>query len=132
LPVEQRRHELSSRLSFACCCPRCRLEADRDQECGSEMLKTLADQALEEGRHKTALALYKASLRSETASPSLVSRASASPACSAHTASPASSSAKQDERIQVKGDALHGVGVALLTAGRFGQACQAWKRYAGR
>lgn len=34
----------------------------------------------------------------------------------------------QDCSMRVKGDALHGVGVALLAAGKFRQACQAWER----
>eukprot|EP00752_Nemacystus_decipiens_P010328 g9200.t1 len=158
-----------------CSCPRCTFEAGGDsQSCGREMLKILADQALEEGSHDTALRLYKASL-SVTRSPS-----APDPGTSTHTAgsgappqgreqgkgdgSPAvlpaalktgegggrrrkgspvagerdGAKAEETEALTAEeaeegvdaatvGDALHGVGVALLAAGRFREACRAWE-----
>lgn len=40
----------------------------------------------------------------------------------------AAAAAEEDVAAAVRGDALHGVGVALLAAGKFRAACRAWKR----
>ncbi|CAM9893481.1 unnamed protein product [Ectocarpus sp. 12 AP-2014] len=186
---------------LVCNCPRCLLEAGGDHRlCGREMLKVLADQALEEGRHEAALGLYRASLAVPPPSPSLSSKASSctptlvaadtrarsgannsgttrregghltpcdpssSIAAAAATAAaapgngqgeggndtsgartaavaeeesggseraaaqPAEQPAQEAAAAVLKGDALHGIGVALLAAGKFREACRAWER----
>ncbi|CAM9972358.1 unnamed protein product [Ectocarpus sp. 12 AP-2014] len=186
---------------LVCNCPRCLLEAGGDHRlCGREMLKVLADQALEEGRHEAALGLYRASLAVPPPSPSLSSKnssctpalvaadtrarsgannsgttrregghltacdPSSSIAAAAATAAAApgngegegvndtsgertaavaeeesggseraaAQSAEQPEQeaeaAVLKGDALHGMGVALLAAWKFREACRAWER----
>lgn len=135
------------------------------------IIKALADQALEEGRHKDALGLYRATLATTTTTTTTSPLTSVSwradNGCSSHRhhddkrviarAAGAAQNKKekgktekhkaenekeryQDEEQQqenekageedadVIGDALHGVGVALLAAGRFREACQAWER----
>lgn len=125
----------------------------------------LADQALEEGRHDTALGLYKASLvvapsasdsgalASATGnggpplaredkgddSPPVAGAAAAGKGggwkeqlragdCDAEAEPEAGAIGAEKEGVGTVGDALHGVGVALLAAGRFREACRAWER----
>ncbi|CBN77697.1 conserved unknown protein [Ectocarpus siliculosus] len=186
---------------LVCNCPRCLLEAGGDHRlCGREILKVLADQALEEGRHEAALGLYRASLAVPPPPPSPSSKASsctparfaadiqapsgANNSCTtdreggdltacdasssiaaaagaaaaapgngqgeegnetsgARTATVAEEESGGSEPAAVEpaehpeqeaaaavlnGDALHGIGVALLAAGKFREACRAWER----
>ncbi|CAM9853492.1 unnamed protein product, partial [Ectocarpus fasciculatus] len=200
----------SLQRQLVCNCPRCLLEAGGDhRSCGREMLKVLADQALEEGRHEAALGLYRASLAfppppatprpnassctptpvaadarapsgannsgsrpprpappttrergdsticdpSSSKVPAAAAAAVAAPrngeeeggneTSGARTAAvaeeksggtesaavePAQQPEQQAAAAVLKGDALHGVGVALLAAGKFMEACRAWER----
>lgn len=116
----------------------------------------LADQALEEGRHGVALGLYRASLATPPLPPSppssrcpphvaadadVVNSRKSPPGVSdgcaanqreesaAEAPGAAAAEASPDATTAVVGDALHGVGVALLAAGKFRGACRAWERY---
>lgn len=68
----------------------------------------LADQALEEGRHTAALRLYRSALAPDMG-PTHLSTLPLSPL--------------------EYGNALYGVGVALLAAGKFWEARRAWEKY---
>ncbi|CAM9664192.1 unnamed protein product [Scytosiphon promiscuus] len=134
---------------FSCSCPRCLFEAEGDYRShGRGMLKVLADQALEEGRHDNALELYRASLATPPSSSSspcpprvgaaadVVNYRKTSPEATDSRAAaqheeraadePATAAGRKSELVT--GDALHGVGVALLAAGKFREACRAWER----
>lgn len=91
--------------------------------------QVLADQALEEGRHKTALGLYKAAL----ACPPPPSSCSSPPPPARHVGDDRSQEnnnpAAAAATAAVKGDALHGVGVAMLAAGNFRDARRAFQRW---
>lgn len=118
---------------------------------GLDILKILADQALEEGRIKTALNLYGDVIAmSPSTSRKLSPRRSSGPRSNNPSqknhgpttlGKPGTSQAAQSESSSAKakaittattqetiGDALHGVGVALLAAGKFKEACRAWER----
>eukprot|EP00903_Cladosiphon_okamuranus_P010367 g9808.t1 len=148
-----------------CGCPRCIFEAGGDhRSCGREMLKVLADQALEEGRHGAALGLYRASLVAASSPDSGASGSVAgngcptlvlgeengedSPSVAGAAAAAAGEGGGRKEQLRAGegdaraeagvigaenggewtvGDALQGVGVALLAAGRFRDACRAWE-----
>lgn len=129
--------------------------------------QVLADQALEEGRHKAALRLYRASLAAGSPAPDSKTVAFAadnggpafargkdkgdhSPSVAgavavgegglliniprdragdAKAAAGATAAEEAAAAAAAVGDALHGVGVALLAAGKFREACRAWERW---
>lgn len=86
---------------------------------------------MEEGRHESALGLYREALAAPPLLPSSSCSSSVAPAQPSEGANPPEEEnelAVAAAAATVTGDALHGVGVALLAAGRFKAACRAWER----
>ncbi|KAG5189460.1 hypothetical protein JKP88DRAFT_206182 [Tribonema minus] len=102
----QRRADLRASLgdaAYECACARCAVESRTVDASALPPHDTLAlaNQALEEGRCAAALELYRAAAESAAAAPAA--------------------------QKGVQGDALHGVGVALLGCGRWADAHRAWQ-----